>query len=126
MIMDMNTNPPDPAAAADDWLDAALVADAREHRDGYLADDGFTARVVAQLPPPAVSVPAWRRPAVAALWTAAAIGAAIALPGALQDVAREGFRVLGALPVSTSGIAAGVVALAMTSWAAAAYALRHD
>ena len=36
----------------DDWLDAALAADAREHGSSYLDDRGFTARVMAALPAP--------------------------------------------------------------------------
>ncbi len=41
----------------------------REHRAAYVADDGFTARVMARLPPPP-TLPAWRRPVIVLLWAA--------------------------------------------------------
>ena len=69
--------------AGDDWLDAALRADGREHRADYLDDDGFTARVMAELPAPA-TLPAWRKRALIALWAAAGVGIAVALPGAVR------------------------------------------
>jgi hypothetical protein len=112
-------------ALNDDWLDAALVADGREHRDRYLADDGFTARVAAALPPPD-TVPAWRRPALIALWTAAGVGAAMALPGALTDVAREVYRVVGGHPVAPSELFAGIALLGSLALGGAAWALRED
>ena len=46
---------------SDDWLDATLAADAREHGASYLDDRGFTARVMAALPAP-LAVPRWRKP----------------------------------------------------------------
>ena len=49
----MNDRLPPSTAPADDWLDAALRADGREHRDNYVADDGFTVSVMAKLPAPA-------------------------------------------------------------------------
>jgi hypothetical protein len=109
----------------DDWLDAALREDGRDHRVGYLADDGFTARVMAMLPAPA-ALPTWRKPAVAMLWTAACAGIALALPGAYPDIAREFLRIVVGLPVSFAQIATGVVALGVGSWVATAYALRRD
>jgi hypothetical protein len=112
-------------AAADDWLERALREDGGNHRADYLADDGFTARVAAALPPPA-TLPAWRKPAVAALWTAAAAGVAVALPGAVADVAAQVTRILGTHPISLANIATGVLALALASWVAAAYTLRDD
>jgi hypothetical protein len=81
---------------ADDWLDVALRADAREHHADYLAEDGFTARVMAALPAPA-TLPAWRKRAVIGMWTAASVGIAVALPGAYMDVAREFVRVAWAI-----------------------------
>jgi len=109
----------------DDWLDAGLRENGREHRAGYLADCGFTARVMAMLPAPA-ALPAWRKPALAALWTAAGVGIALALPGAYADIAREFLRLVIGHPVSFAQIAAGVLALGIGSWAATAYALRRD
>ena len=111
--------------AADDWLERALGEEGRDHRAGYLPDEGFTARVAASLPPPA-TLPAWRRPAVAALWTVAAAGVALALPGAVADVAHQVTRLLGTQPVSLANLATGIVALGLASWAAAAYALKSD
>jgi len=111
--------------AADDWLERALHEDGGDHRAGYLADDGFTARVAAALPAPA-TLPAWRKPAVGVLWTVAAAGIALALPGTVADVAHQLMRILGTQPVSLANIATGVVALGLASWAAAVYALRSD
>jgi len=107
----------------DDWLDAALAADAREHGTSYLDDRGFAARVMAALPPP---VPRWRKPALVALWSAAALGTAAALPGAALDVGREAFRLLAAQPVSLPQIAAVLAAIGVVTWSAAAWALRSD
>ena len=111
----------EPAA---DWLDAALRDDAREHRGAYLADDGFTARVMAKLPAPA-TLPAWRKRAVIAMWTVAGIGFALALPGAFAEVTRELFRIAVGHPVSLAQIATGVVVLGIGSWTAAVWALRR-
>jgi hypothetical protein len=109
---------------ADDWLDAALHADAREHHADYLADDGFTARVMAALPAPA-TLPAWRKRAVIGMWTAASVGIAVALPGVYTDIAREFLRVAVGHPVSLAQIATGVVMLGIGSWTAAVWALRR-
>jgi hypothetical protein len=111
--------------ASGDWLDTMLVAAGRDHRAGYLADDGFTARVVTGLPLPATPPP-WRRPALAILWAVAAIGGAFALPGAFADVAREFFRVVGGHPVSVSEIAVAVAVVGAATWSAAAWLLRSD
>ena len=72
------------------------------------------------------TLPAWRKPAVAVLWTAAAVGLALALPGTVADVAHLVTRILAAQPISLANIATGVVALGLASWAAAAYALRRN
>ena len=109
---------------AADWLEAALHADAREHRGAYLADDGFTARVMAKLPVPA-TLPSWRRYAVIGMWTVASIGIALALPGASADIAREFLRVAVGYPVSLAQIATGIVILGIGSWTAAVWALRR-
>jgi hypothetical protein len=108
----------------DDWLEGALRADAREHLDAYVADDGFTARVMNALPAPAV--PAWRKPAVLGMWIVAAAGAAVSVPDIAVDVGREAFRLLAAQPISLPQIGAALGALALATWAAAAYALRSD
>ena len=111
--------------ADDDWLDAVLRDEGREHRARYLADNGFTARIATALPAPA-TLPAWRKPVIAVLWTVAAGGVALALPGAVADATHEVVRMLSRQPVSLADIAASVVALGMASWAAAAIALRSD
>jgi len=114
-----------PTNTNDDWLDAVLHADGREHRAAYLDDAGFTARVMAALPAPA-ALPAWRKPALALLWAVAGIGIALALPAALVDVAHDVVRLFVGHRVSLAGIAAGVAALGAATWAAAALALREE
>jgi hypothetical protein len=120
----MNERLPPTDEPADDWLDAALRADAREHRGDYLADDGFTARVIAKLPPPA-TLPEWRKRAVIGMWAVASVGIALALPGAYSDLAREFLRVAVGHPVSLAQIAAGIAVLGIASWTAAVLALRR-
>jgi hypothetical protein len=121
----MNEHALPPSASSGDWLDVALREDGQRHRADYLGDDGFTARVMARLPAPA-TLPAWRKPAVAALWTVAVAGIAWALPGAYTDAAREFLRLVAGHPVSYAEIATGVAALAVGSWAMTAYALSRD
>ena len=121
----MNDRPLTIASADDDWLDAALRAEGRDHRADYLDDAGFTAKVMAALPA-AATLPAWRRPALTALWAAAGLGIALALPGTVIDVAHDVMRVVVGQRVSLAGIGAGLVALGVATWAAAAIALRND
>ena len=106
-----------------DWLDGLLVADAGEARSAYIADEGFTARVMHSLPT-RMALPAWRKPAVVTLWGIALAGIAVALPGAALDLMREGYRLLAAHPVSLSGMAGALLCAGALSWSAAAYALR--
>ena len=121
----MNDRPSSTAGADDDWLDAALRAEAREHRAAYIDDAGFTARVMAALLAPA-ALPAWRRPMLTALWAAAGLGIAFALPGTVVDVARDVLGLVIGQRVSLAGIAAGLTTLGVATWAAAAMALRDD
>ena len=121
----MNDRPLTTANADDDWLDGALRAEGREHRAGYLDDAGFTARVMAALPAPA-ALPAWRRPAQTALWAAAGLGLALALPGTVLDVVHDVLRLIVGQRVTLGGIAAGLAALGVATWVAAAVALRDD
>ena len=109
----------------DDWLDGVLAADAAEHRAEYVADDGFTARVMATLPAPVRAMPAWRKPVLVVLWTVAALVLAIAMPGAVLEVARGAYRLLATQPISLSGIAGAAAAMIGLTWAAAAYTLRR-
>jgi hypothetical protein len=107
---------------AHDWLDDILLRE----EDEYIGDDGFTARVMSSLPPPA-ALPRWRKPAVVTLWGVAAAGIAIAAPGAMIDIGREAYRLLATVPVSISGIASAMVAIvAATSAAAAVFTLRGN
>jgi hypothetical protein len=112
-----------PAAVPGDWLDQCLTDDARADGETYIADDGFTAKVMAALPAPVVAPP-WRKPFVIGLWGVAAAGAAVAMPSLFLDVAREAYRLLAAYPISLSGIAGAAVAMGALSCAAAAYSLR--
>jgi hypothetical protein len=121
----MSENTGAAAAAQDDWLERALREDGGNHRSDYLADDGFTARVVAALPAPA-ALPAWRKPAIALLWTAAACGIALALPREAAGAMDEVVRFLSRQPVSIADIGMGAVALLLASWAGTIYALRID
>ena len=121
----MNDQPRSAANAEDDWLEAALEADGEAHRALYLDDGGFTARVMAALPAP-VALPAWRGPALTLLWALAGLGLALALPAVVVDFARDVMRVFVGQSVSLSGMGAALVALAVATWAAAAFGLRDD
>ena len=114
--------PPDAPA---DWLDALLAEEAADHRSDYLADEGFTARVMQRLPA-ADALPAWRKPFVAALWFVAAAFLATMLPGTAHEVAREVFTLFAARPFSLSTLAFALAAIGVATWAGAALALRKD
>ena len=109
----------------DDGLEGRLTADAAATREAYIADDGFTSRVMAALPSP-LALPAWRKPAVIVLWSVAAAGLALAMPGAMLEVLREAYRLLATQPVSLSGIAGAAITLVALTGAAAAYTLRAN
>ncbi len=108
-----------------DWLDAILARDAARHGGDYIADTGFTARVMRMLPL-AGALPAWRRPAVTALWAIAAVGLALALPGTAIEIAREAIKLFAARPFALSTIGLMVGAAGLATWTAAAVALRRD
>jgi hypothetical protein len=112
-------------AGDDAWLDRMLAEDAAAARHAYIDDAGFTASVMAALPAPA-TLPRWRKPAVAAMWAAAGLATAVALPDTLLDAFRETIRLVAGQPVSLSGMAAALGALAAATWAGTAYALRRD
>jgi hypothetical protein len=115
----------DTGGTGGEWLDRLLADDAQAHRAAYVADDGFTARVMHPLPAP-FALPAWRKPVVLALWSVAAAGIAVAMPSVVLEVGREAYRLLAAQPVSLSGIAGAVVAMIALTSAAAAYSLRDQ
>ncbi len=121
----MNDRSPSPTRADDDWLDDVLRADGRDHRAEYVDDAGFTARVMAALPSPA-TLPAWRKPALTALWAVAGVGIALALPGAVIDVSHDIVRLIVGQRVSLTGIATVVMGLGAAAWVAAAIALRDE
>jgi len=121
----MSEHPNSSGESAGDWLERALVEDARAFRSDYLDDDGFTARVMQSLPPRA-TLPAWRVLALAALWTTAALGLLPLLPDVGSTLANDVMRFVASYPITLSGIATGVVALAAASWLAAAIALRSE
>ena len=83
-------SPARPDASAD-WLDQLLASDAADHGGDYIADSGFTARIMQALPV-RQALPAWRTPAVVAMWLVAAALLATSLPGTAHEVAREAFR----------------------------------
>ena len=109
-----------------DWIEGVLRRDAAEHASDYLHDDGFSAKVIAALPPPVNALPRWRKPAVLTMWGLAATGVAVALPEVAINVGREAYRLLAAQPVSFPQIAATLALLGFATWAAAAYALRQE
>ena len=110
-------------ASRRDWLDDLLMADGADGRSSYVADEGFTARVMNALPV-RMTLPAWRKPAIVALWGVALAGISFALPGAVLDIARESYRLLGAHPVSLSGMVGALLFAGALSFSAAAYTLR--
>ena len=80
---------------------------------------------MAALPAPA-ALPAWRRPALTALWAAAGLGIALALPGTVVDVAHDVLRAHRRAARVARRHCRGVAALGVATWAAAAVALRDD
>ena len=112
--------------ASDDWLEAALRADADSHGQAYIDDAGFTAKVMTALPPAMEPVPAWRKPVVVAIWGVAAAGACLAVPQFAIDVGREAFALLVAQRLSVPTIGVALAVLGFGTWSAAAYALRHE
>lgn len=116
--------PPDLAETEDAWLEDLLRAQARDFDTEYLNDDGFTARVMDLLPKP-VTLPAWRKPALTALWATAGLGIAVVLPSTALDLAHDVLRVFVAHRFSVSEAGAALLALGVASWAATAYALRR-
>ena len=115
----------DPAQspATDDWLERELRDDAREHADRYIADDGFTARVMTALPQPD-TLPSWRKPALVALWAVAGAGIAFIAPAAVVDVARETFALVSAKRFALSEIAALLAVAGGAMWGSAYLAWR--
>jgi hypothetical protein len=118
----MDTNHAD---ADNGWLEQALKADAREHAAAYLADDGFTAAVMARLPAPA-TLPAWRRPVLVLLWLIAGGAVAAALPDLFYDVFRGLVAIVVGQPLTLSRIAVVLMLLGVTTWSTIVYAMRTE
>jgi hypothetical protein len=116
---------PDLRNGDDAWLDRLLGDDAAAMQQSYIDDDGFTASVMSALPAPA-ALPQWRRPAIVGMWAGAGLFGAMALPDAVLGAAREALRLLGSQPVSLSGMAAALAAMAIVTWGATAFALKRD
>ena len=120
----MSERSAEPSRDPPDWLDRLLADDAAAHALDYIDDAGFTAKVMADLPAPA-TLPAWRKPAVTALWAAAGLGLAFTLPGAVVDVAREAFKLFAAKPFSLSEILALLAVAGAGMWTTAIVAWKR-
>jgi hypothetical protein len=111
--------------AGDDWLDDMLRDAGREHRADYVADDGFTQRVMAQLPEPA-TLPAWRRPIVALLWLLAIGAAMVSLPELFEQLFRGAVAVLAGHRLGLADVAMALVLFAGATWTTLIYAARSE
>ena len=109
----------------EEWLERALQESGREHRAEYIADDGFTSRVIARLPEP-VALPAWRRPAVALLWLMAGAATVITLPGLFDDVFRGAVGLLVGHRFGLADVVMAVAVLAGLTCSALVYAARTE
>lgn len=121
----MTENIPPTTADNDAWIEGLLRADAREHDADYVADDGFTARVMEALPAPA-TLPAWRKPALAVLWATAGVGVVAALPGAVSDATHALLGMLSTHHFSLTDVGLVMAAFAAASWAGTVYTLQKD
>ncbi|HXX86318.1 MAG TPA: hypothetical protein VEN29_20360 [Casimicrobiaceae bacterium] len=109
----------------DDWLEQALRGEGHEHRSVYIADDGFTAAVVARLPRP-VTVPAWRRAAVVLLWLCAGVAALLIVPGAFDQAFRATLGMIVGQHWGLADVAGLLMLFAAMTWGAVVYAMRTD
>ena len=114
----------DRTQGSDDWLEGVLRADARDQA-AYLADDGFTAGVLARLPQVA-ALPAWRRPVVALLWLIAGSAVAVALPGLFYDVFHGLIATVFGQALTLSRIALALTLLGALTWSTIVYAVRQE
>ncbi len=107
-----------------DWLDRALIDHARDNASHYIADEGFTAKVMRELPSPNAA-PSWRKPAAVLLWAAVVVGIATSVPGAALEVARETFRWIAGKPLALSEIVALLAIAGAAMWTTAFVAWRR-
>jgi hypothetical protein len=112
-------------AAGDDWLEGVLRADATEHAASYLADEGFTARVLERLPRP-VALPAWRRPVVALLWAVVGIAVVLAVPIWFEDVFRGAAALFFGHRFTLSDLAVILTLFGGATWSALFFAARAE
>lgn len=108
-----------------DWLERTLRTEGGDQGAQYVADAGFTARVLAQLPPPA-ALPAWRRPAVILLWLVAAGGAVMALPALAYGLFRSLVAAFVVVPLTLPRIMIVLAVLAALAWSTIVYAMREE
>jgi hypothetical protein len=111
--------------AGDDWLDDMLRDAGREHRDDYLADEGFAQRVMVRLPE-AATLPAWRRPVVGMLWVLAVGAVMFSLPGVFEELFRGAVAVFTGHRLGLPDIAAALVLFGGLAWSTLVYAMRSD
>jgi hypothetical protein len=108
-----------------DWVEQALKADARAASEIYIADDGFTAALMARLPAPA-QLPAWRTPVIALLWLILGGAVVAALPDAFYDVFRAFAATFVGQPLTLSKIAVALALLGTLTWGTLVYAARAE
>lgn len=108
-----------------DWLDAALEAAAQEHRAAYVADDGFTGKVIGLLPA-APTLPVWRRPAIVLLWLLAGGAAMVSLPGAFDDAFRGSVALLLGHRMGLGDFALLLMLCGAAAWTSLVYAARAN
>jgi polyferredoxin len=108
----------------DDWLEQALRADAVD-RSAYIADEGFTSRVLERLPQPA-ALPAWRRPVIAILWLVLGGAVMMALPGLFYDVFRGLVAAVVAQPLRLPQVIVALAVLGGLAWGSIVYAIREE
>ncbi len=113
----------DRAPSDDGWLEQALKADAQGA--AYVADDGFTASVMARLPRPA-TLPAWRRPVLAVLWLIAGGAVLALLPDLFYSLFQGLVGLFVAQPLTWSNLAVALLLLSGVTWSALLYAMRAE
>ena len=111
--------------AGADWLDDMLRNAGREHRADYVADDGFTQRVMARLPEQA-TLPAWRRPAVIVLWVLGAGALMFSLPGLFEQLFRGAVAALAGQRLGLPDVAVALIVFGVATLGTLVYALRAD